>query len=128
MPSNTPDKVKEAILKQYNNILNSEGTAEEKAKKISKFLNKMDNLKPEIEKVTKAYNLITEHKDLLDQMTDKIGRFNQSLFNKVNKTLPPDKQLDANIVKLAMGLRKRLEKGSRDGDPKNYRKGNGIDR
>lgn len=127
LPKKTSPTLKEAILKNYNRVLNSEKSTEEKAKDIAKFLDKMKELKPEIEKVTKAYDLIANHRDLLDDMhlVKKGARKGELHRNDIKKL--EKEGLDPENVKMAMGLRKRLEKGSKDGDPRKNEKGKGRD-
>ena len=125
LPEGVTEEVKKKILRNYNRVLNSEGTTEEKAKNIAKFLSKIEELKPEIEKVTKAYDLIANYRDLLDDMhlVKKGARKGELHRNDIKKL--EKEGLDLETVKMAMGLRKRLEKGSRDGDPKNKKRGKG---
>lgn len=113
LPEKMDDKIRGKILSSYAKLVNS-SKDENKVKAFTDFINSKE---ADFQEKVTALELIQNHKKLLEGLTNKNGDLSIKKFDKYNSRLDGEEKLNKENVKLALGLLKRLEQGSKDGDP-----------
>ncbi|MGN0919979.1 MAG: ankyrin repeat domain-containing protein [Alphaproteobacteria bacterium] len=117
LPGNISQKSKDKIMGLYDQVKKAPNA--DKIKPI--FEEFMRSKEGSFTQKANAWDLAQNHSEELNRLKDKLGRFNHSLMqkelNKLNEGKKKNELLDADTMKQAWGLKKRLEAASKAGAP-----------